>query len=371
MTRSPARPVVAFVIEALTVGGAEQMLVAMANRFASRGWTVHLICLTTAGELAPRLDDRVHFEVIGKRPGFDWRLALRLRRRLTAIDPVAINSHLWTANLWTRVALPFSRHRIVVTEHSRDTWKPRHYRVIDRVLARWTHRLVAVSHDTRDFYVNEIGIPAALTTVINNGIDTAQFAGGTATAFRAEWAPNGELLIGTVGRLVPAKNHARLIEATALLDVTIDDFKVLIVGDGPLRSEIENAVQAHGVAHRVHLLGARRDIADVLSALDIFVLSSDREGHPLTALEAQAAGTPVVLTDAGGSQDAIASDGTDTGGLLVERSAAALAECIASLARDTAEREQMAAVAKRVASTAFDLDAMVARYESCFSTAAG
>ncbi|MEM6988022.1 MAG: glycosyltransferase, partial [Pseudomonadota bacterium] len=213
---------VAFVIEALTVGGAEHMLVAMANRFAERGWSVHMICLTAAGELAERLDAAVQLSVLHKLPGFDWRLALRLRRLLRDVDPIAINSHLWTANLWSRVALPFTDRRIVVTEHSRDAWKPPHYRVIDRILARWTHKLVAVSHDTQAFYVDDIGINQDLTCVINNGIDTARFARGDGTALRAEWAEHGELLIGTVGRLVPAKNHIRLVEMTALLDKTLD-----------------------------------------------------------------------------------------------------------------------------------------------------
>jgi len=189
------------------------MLVAMANRFVERGWRVHLICLTTAGELAERLDARVEFSVLGKRPGFDWRLPWRLRQAIARINPVAINSHLWTANLWTRVAFPFTRRRIVATEHSRDTWKPGHYRVIDRVLARWTHRLVAVSSDTAAFYTDDIGIDPARVTVINNGIDTARFSAGNGRALHAEWSPENAVLIGTVGRLVDAKNHLRLIEA--------------------------------------------------------------------------------------------------------------------------------------------------------------
>ncbi|MEM7378913.1 MAG: glycosyltransferase [Pseudomonadota bacterium] len=366
MSAPAPRRVIAFVIEALTVGGAEHMLVAMANRFAERGWTVHMVCLTTAGELASRLDSAVHLSVLDKRPGLDWRLAPRLRRLLTSIDPIAINSHLWTANLWTRVALPFSRRRIVVTEHSRDAWKPTHYRMLDRLLARWTHRLVAVSHDTRDFYVDHIGIPGRITTVINNGIDTARFARGDGSALRTEWAAGDTLLLGTVGRMVEAKNHARLIEVARLLDAEDLDFRLILVGDGPLRPQVEAAIDERGVAHRVHLAGARSDIPDVLAALDLFVLSSDREGHPLTALEAQTARTPVVLTDAGGSRDAIARDGDHVGGLIVEKDAAALAAAIGALARDPARRHRMAEVARRVALATFDLDTMVDHYQRVF-----
>lgn len=367
MNNSAENRRLAFVIEALTVGGAEQMLVAMANRFVARGWTVHMVCLTTAGELAAKLHTSVHLTVLDKRPGLDWRIAQRLRKLLLNIDPCAINSHLWTANLWTRVALPLTRHRIVVTEHSRDTWKPIHYRLIDRLLALWTHALVAVSHDTRSFYTETVGISRARTRVINNGIETLQFARGNGVKLRAEWAPHDELLIGTVGRLVAAKNHKRLVEVAQLLDRKLDQFKIIVVGEGELRETIQAAIDTAGMGHRIALVGARQDIPDVLDAFDVFVLSSDREGHPLTALEAQAAGTPVVLTDAGGSRDALACDGEATGGAVVHKSAEALALALADIAQDPVRRNDMGAVAQRVALEKFDLDAMVDSYQSCFT----
>lgn len=366
MSHTNRETCIVFVIEALTVGGAEQMSVTMANRFVARGWSVHMICLTSAGEFAAQLDPAISLHVLGKKRGLDWQLAPRLRRLLNEINPVAINSHLWTANFWTRLALPFTRRRIVVTEHSRDTWKPGYFRFIDRVLSRWTFRLIAVSTDTLVFYIDEIGIDPARCRVINNGIDTDHFSRGDGDALRAEWAPDNELLIGTVGRLAPAKNHLRLIETVRLLDSQTDHFKVVIVGEGALRGQIEAAIESHQLGHRVALVGARGDMPDVLAALDLLVLSSDREGHPLTALEAQAAGTPVVLTDVGGCRDAIAREGDTSGGVVVEKSAEALASAIASLARDPDLRASMARVAKSAALAQFDLEKMVDSYQDCF-----
>ncbi len=359
---SARRRRIAFVIEALTVGGAEQMLVAMANRFIDRGWQVQVICLTVAGELSARLHADIELLVLNKKPGPDLQMARKLRRTITEFNPVAINSHLWTGNLWLRVALPFSKRRIIVTEHSRDSWKPTHYRVIDRILALWTNTLVAVSNDTANFYTEEIGISEKRVRVINNGIDTALFSAGDGATLRQLWAPPGGVLFGTVGRLVAAKNHIRLLDAVEILRESLDNFRVVIVGSGEKYDEIDAAIDARDLSHHVLLTGTRSDIPDVLAALDIFVMSSDREGHPLTALEAQAAGTPVILTDAGGSRDAIAIDGDQRGGLMVPQSAEALAEAMLTLAQDSVLRQDMARVAREVALARFGVDHMVDQY---------
>ncbi len=353
-----------FVIEELTVGGAEQMLVAMANAFLARGHEVHLICLRAAGELAPRLSSDVTVHVLDKKPGIDFAMARRLRRLIRRLDPDAINAHLWVANLWTRIAALGLGMHIVVTEHSRDNWKSSHYRRIDRWLARGTQMLVAVSEDTADFYRNEVGIPHAQVQVINNGIDTQRYLSGNGAALREQWVSGKTVLVGTVGRMVAAKNHLRLIEVAAQLKARAVDVHFVIAGDGPERESIEHAICTHDVEETVTLLGARSDVPDILDALDLFVLSSDREGHPLTALEAQAAGTPVVLTEAGGSADAIARSDQQCGGLLVPKTADALATAIETLAHDSTRREAMAAFGQSYAQAHFGLDTMIDRYEA-------
>jgi hypothetical protein len=162
---------IAFTIEELSVGGAEKMLVAMANDLAAMEWQVHVVCLRAVGELATNLDDRVLLSVLDKKPGADFSLLWKLNRRLSEINPICVNSHLCVANTWTRMALAFSPIPVVVTEHSRDTWKPGYYRKIDRLLSYCTAALVAVSGDTADFYENTIGVNKSLIKVINNGVD--------------------------------------------------------------------------------------------------------------------------------------------------------------------------------------------------------
>ena len=223
-----------------------------------------------------------------------------------------------------------------------------------------------MSSDTAAFYRDEVGVPADRLTVINNGIDVARYAAGDGRALRASWSPDGAPLVGTVGRLIEAKNHPRFVEAIGRARDAGVAVRAVIVGEGPERGRIESAIAAAGLEDVVRLVGARDDVPDVLAAFDLFVLSSDREGHPLTALEAQAAGTPVVLCDAGGSADAIADGGEGVGGRLVERDARALADAITALAGDRARLAAMGAFARAHAAERFGLDTMVDRYALVF-----
>ena len=378
-----ARPVIAFAIEELSVGGAEHMLMVMANEFIDRGWRVHMICLTQAGELASRLNESVQLHVLNKRRGLDPGLPWRYARCVQEIRPDIINSHLWTANVWTRLSLFTKSVPVVVTEHSRDTWKPFFYRWLDRRLANSAHQMVTVSEDTARFYEDVIGIDRQMITVINNGVDTKRYASGCGKQLRKGWfehhAPADDLqrepfLIGTVGRLVSAKNHQRLIDACArlLLDAELAeqfDIRLKIVGEGPERSRLQHYIDNLGLGSRMTLAGTRHDIPDVLAAFDVFVLSSDREGHPLTALEAQAAGTPVVLTDAGGSGEAIAREGDKSGGLLVKPCVDALTEALRKMITDSQLRAERAAFAQHYALDNFDKRQMIDHYEAVFRSA--
>ena len=364
LNRTPRR--LMFVIEALTVGGAEQMVVDLANEFVLRGDAVFVVCLTMPGELSNRLSPTAGLRVLNKKPGIDLTIPKRLRQLTQELDVQVVNSHLWTANLWTRLALIKSGIPIVVTEHNRDNWKPAYYRLADRLLGHATDRLIAVSEDTANFYKHDVGVTEKVVTVVNNGVNTSAYAGGNGTALRDTLARPNEFLVGTVGRLAEAKNHSRLVEAAAMLRDEGIPIRVVIAGEGPERQTTEATITKLAMADHVTLLGQRADVPDLLAAFDVFVLSSDREGHPLAALEAQAAGTPVVLTNAGGSADAVSQNERGCGGLLVERTAAALAEGLKKLAVDDERLAAMSSFAQSYAMQHYDKSLMVDRYSDIF-----
>lgn len=359
-----------FASGSLTMGGAERLVIELANRFDRSLWEPHVVCLMFKGEQAGLLSDSVPLHVLDKKPGFDLSLIKQIRQLVDEIQPSVINSHLWTANTWMRAAVR-NRVPVVVTEHNRDEWKSWHHKMIDRFMARSTAKMITVSNDSAHFYKQNVGIPGDLIEVIYNGIDVDNYASGGAANIRSELGiSSNRPLIGMVGRLVPQKNHQRLLETMAIIKQSRPDVMCLIVGDGPDRQTLEAAARKLELTDNVQFLGSRADVPDILKVLDIFTLSSDREGHPLTALEAQAAGIPVVLTDVGGSADALSRDGEQSGGLLVSADAQKLAEGLLKLLNDTELRQKMSLFAAAYTREHFGLSRMVHDYETLMASVA-
>jgi glycosyltransferase involved in cell wall biosynthesis len=149
------------------------------------------------------------------------------------------------------------------------------------------------------------------------------------------------------------------------------EINLKIVGEGPERDHLQHHIEALGLGHRISLAGARHDIPDVLAAFDLFVLSSDREGHPLTALEAQAAGTAVVLTDAGGSREAIATGEGRYGGVLVEPELESLSAAIGQMILNPQLLHESGLFAREYALKNFDKLQMIDQYEKLFCEVSG
>ncbi len=367
-----SKKTILFAVESLTVGGAERVIVNLANQFNSETWNIHVACLATAGELAADLSPNVTLHCLNKKPGFDLGLVNKLRRLLKEVKPDIINTHLWTANTWLR-AVNLNKIPIFVTEHSRDNWKPAHYKKIDKLLSFCTTRLIAVSQDVAAYYHAEIGISQSLIQVILNGVDVLKYEKGDRQKIREELKiPDDHFLLGMVGRMVTAKNYPRLIEAIALIKKTLPNIKCVIAGEGPERAKIEQAIQDKNLSDSVFILGTRSDVKDILAGLDVFTLSSDREGHPLTALEAQVAGIPIVLTDVGGCKDAIVlgkKNDSLNGGIIVTPSATHLADAIIELLQNERKRKKMSQIALRYAKEQFSLERMIQDYETLFLSA--
>jgi glycosyltransferase involved in cell wall biosynthesis len=230
------------------------------------------------------------------------------------------------------------------TGHSRrERWL--YYPLDKRILARFP-RLIAVSGEIRRELLRRGVRPERVTTILN-GIDPGAFrrdpARGPAMRQSLGFAP-GDVVLGTVGRLEPQKRFDRLLEVFAGLRKSRPHLRLVLVGEGSARGDLEALRQKLGVQEDCHILGHRADVADLHHAFDLFVQSSDYEGTPNVILEAMALQTPVVATDVGGTGELI-SDGEH--GLLVppgdpER----LSQTIARALDDPAATARRAAAAR-------------------------
>ncbi|MFT3735716.1 MAG: glycosyltransferase [Rhodocyclaceae bacterium] len=163
-------------------------------------------------------------------------------------------------------------------------------------------------------YARWLGLPRGRFAVVRNGVDLGDLRRVDDEAMqgyrRAVGIPDGALVVGSVFRFWEEKRPMLWLQMAALLADRYPDIHFLVVGEGPLRREMESFINAHGLKSRVHLPGARPDVATPLSAMNVFVLTSEFEGTPNVILEAQWLGLPIVSTDAGGARESFAEGHT-------------------------------------------------------------
>ncbi|MCD7881249.1 MAG: glycosyltransferase family 1 protein [Clostridiales bacterium] len=164
-----------------------------------------------------------------------------------------------------------------------------------RFIPKYATKLFACSEEAGNWMFS-----GAQFDVLNNAIDARKYTFDTAKRekVRKEWGiDSSAFVVGHVGRFMPQKNHGQLIQIFEALHQRDENTRLLLVGDGELRAQTEQAVSNSGLQDSVIFTGVREDVADLLQAMDVFVLPSFYEGFGIVALEAQAAGLPCVLSD--------------------------------------------------------------------------
>ncbi|MGI8535471.1 MAG: glycosyltransferase [Mycobacteriales bacterium] len=240
------------------------------------------------------------------------------------------------------------------------------WKTLERRAAPLADRLVVVAETDRDKGLAAgIGHPEQYVTV-RSGLELDRYgrAADVRTQVRSELGLSPDArVIGAVNRLSPQKDPCTLVRAAAQALRQRHDARLLIVGDGPLRAEVEALVVELGIGDQVVLTGLRHDVPRLLAAMDVFVSASRWEGLPRTVLQAMATGVPVVATDADGVVDVVVNECT---GLLVQRSSPdLLAAAILRLLDDSALATRLsAAAAERL--PAFDATVMVRRLEELY-----
>ena len=328
-----------------------------------------VICLTDKGQFAPELEAH-GFEVIAlnKRPGTDLRLPGRLARLLRERDIRIVHGHnsgpLFTGTLAAKLA---GAAGVVITDHSRPF--PERFSVVatEFVLARFVDEIVSVSEQNKKDLLQHLHWPERKITVIHNGVDEVPpLAEADAAALRAEFRLSLDRpVIFCAARLEPQKNIALLIEAARLLRTHGLDADYLVAGDGSERERLEKLVAETGMGERFHLAGWRLDTLRLHRLADIYVLSSDWEGLPMSMLEAMSASKPVVSTDTGDVHRALQNETT---GLLVSpRSVRQLADALGRLIADRDLRERFGAAGRALWRGQFSVEKMVAQYEELYA----
>jgi len=335
------------IITSLGFGGAERLVVSAARGLPPARFDCAICCLAERGPLADEAEAAgVAVYCVGEFPGLSHPMSfVRLTRLIQACRPTIVHTHLQSANLYGRLAARLARTPIVVaTEHNVYADKPRRYVLAERLLARTTDVLIAVSEQVRTFLSRQLGLRPSAIRVIRNGVARAAPSAARVEALRARLGAVSGVRIGTVASLTPKKGHAFLLRAVARLADRGTACTLLLAGDGPERARLEALAADLRIADRVHFLGAVPNVADVLALVDVFALPSLVEGLPLALLEAMLAGKAVVATSVGGVPEVVTSG---VNGLLVAPGREDdLAAAIATLAESDALRDRLGAGAR-------------------------
>lgn len=363
MSPAASAPIhVGHVLLSLRPGGLENGVVNVINGLDRREFRSSVCCLQSSGEFAQRItDERCRILEFGLRPGNHPRLVWRLARafrmlRLDVVHTRNAESFFYGALAARLAGVP----ALVHSEHGRVFPEKWHRALAQRWLLRSASCAFAVSQQLAEQLVAQIGVRPGTFSVIYNGVDTRRFA-GRAPAERRN--PGSEIVIGSVGRLAAVKNYGLLLQAVARLPTDMR-WRLVLIGDGPQRAELERTATGLGIGARVSFLGHREDVAAVLGDLDVFVLPSDSEGMSNTLLEAMAAGVAVIASDVGGNREVIEAGRS---GLLFSRGdAQAAAQAIQQVVADPQLRARLAAAGLQRANTTFALRTMLSAYENLY-----
>ena len=358
---SAHRTRVMYVAHAFEVGGAEDLVLNLVRHLPDR-FEPMVCAINHLGPIGCEIRAAgIPVTALGLNPGLrrPWDVA-RIWRFLRETQPHIVHTFLLTASLYGRFAAMLARVPIVIgSEHNIYHRKRRRHALAERLLMHGTASVVVVAESVRESYIRQVHADPEKVDVIRNAVDWARLA---TTRTRAEVRASLDLrpdqpVAGMIGRLTEQKGHAILLDALAHTPA-LQNVHLLVAGDGDLRESLGNRAEALGLSSRVHFLGVRRDVGDLLNAIDVFVLPSLWEGLPLALILAMGAGVPVVASNVAGVPEVV-EDGR-TGLLVPPADRKALGRALAHLVMDPAAGRRLGDSARRVVLPRFGVDGWIA-----------
>jgi sugar transferase (PEP-CTERM/EpsH1 system associated) len=377
MTAAPRRRRIVHVVYSFAVGGLENVIVQLINRLPADQFEHVVLSLTTISDFKNRITQPgVRFIELHKQPGHAIPLYPRIYKLLRELKPDVVH----TCNLAALEITPLAwLARVPLRVHAEHGWDAhdpkgmsKKYQRVRKLYRPFVSHYVAVSEDLLGYLSNRVGVAPQRRTLIANGVDTDAFSPREdvqAALPGYPFSPARHWTIGTVGRMQTVKNQPLLARSFVRLlkyhPEAMDRIRLVMVGDGPLKAEVERVLADAGVQEFAWLPGVRSDIAEVLKQLNCFVLPSDAEGTSCTLQEAMACGLPVVATSVGGTPEVV-KHGLN-GQLVSARDERAMAEAIWTLYSNKDKAVELGTAARKTVLDRFGLQAMVDQYRSVFS----
>ena len=364
--RGPLRTM--FLLTSMPVGGAETLLANLVRRVDRERMVPEIGCLKERGPLGEELarEIPVHAHLLDHK--FDLRVLGRLTRLLRdrEIDAL-ITVGCGDKMFWGRLAAWRGGLPVVAAALHSTGW-PDGVGRLNRLLTQMTDAFIGVAAAHGQHLIHGEGFPARKVFVIPNGVDTGRFKplGQAVAPLRQRLGlPVSGPVATIVAALRPEKNHRRFLQAAQRIHQRIPAAQFVIVGDGPTRADLESYAHTLGIQTVTHFLGTRSNIAEILQACDVFLLTSDNEAAPVSILEAMSTGLPVVAPRVGSIPEMVA-DGES--GYLVERDPDQFANRTLAVLEDPRRAQQMGRAGRRHVLQSGSLEVMVNGYHDLIET---
>jgi glycosyltransferase involved in cell wall biosynthesis len=364
------RPRVLHLITSFEIGGTERQAVELLKRLDAERYDVRLAVLRNEGpfykEIESRFSNLPEFPLTSFYNVNAVKQLARLRRLMVRQRIDILHAHDFYSGLLGATAARLAGVRVIACQRHLMLSDRRVHELGTKLIHRLAHRLLVNSEAIRDRIIDHDSATPGKIRVIKNGIleVTESRRDAREQLCRDLGIESNAKLIGTVARLQPVKGHRFLIEAAAMVLRNRPDAHLVLVGDGPLRTEIEAQCAGLGISNRVHLLGDRTDVTQLVSAFDLLVLASLHEGLPNAVMEAMAARVPVVATAVGGTRELI-EDGV-TGYLVPPANSQALADRIGFALGDQENHAEIISAARRRVTSEYGIGRMVESVESLY-----
>jgi sugar transferase (PEP-CTERM/EpsH1 system associated) len=355
------------VVLSMETGGLENGIVNLVNNADNDRFMVDVLCLREKGTLA----DRIHnpnSQII-----FDGNQDPSL---LTAIKKIykackdgqyhIVHSHGFTTMLASYLATKLTNTAVMMNgEHGTLYYSSFKQRLLQKWLFRSMDINLTVSSELKSKIQQEFSLSLDNFKPIINGVDSHVFNPELSSTIRSELnILNQDIIIGSVGRLVSVKNYPSLIKAFSQVYKNNAHTHLVLAGDGHERSALEQLTDQLNLKDRIHFLGSRDDIPNVMNGFDLFVLPSFSEGLSNTLLEAMSCGVPVIASHVGGNPEIVKTD--VSGFLYPSDDVNALAERLSTLCNSPGHIKKLSALARKHIVNNYSLMSMVNNYETVY-----